>query len=107
MEILEYKENDPKEVDKQQLWKIMTISAGIDIATTMGVFATLGLGVVIEELIENAVSQMIAKYGKVNLTKMDNILGAIPIPGVTAVTVHCARKLFAIHAGEKMDKIKM
>lgn len=103
MEIIEYNNKQEKLLaEKQNLTKILIISVCIDIASTVGVFATLGIGVVIEEIIENFVSRAIANYGKIQLTKFDQLLGALPIPGVTAVTVHCARKLFAIKVEEKI-----
>lgn len=100
------KSNFSLEAEKRELWKIMVISGGIDILSTSGVIATMGLGVVVEELIENAISQMIAKYGKIELSKSDNLIGALPIPGVTAVTVHCAKRLLAIKAQEQLGKVR-
>lgn len=103
-----YNENgeriDTHQADKKELWKILIISGVIDILTTSGTIASLGTGVVVEELIENIISQIIAKYGKIKLTAVDNAIGALPIPGVTAVTVHCAKKLLAIRAKEQMSK---
>jgi len=97
MEILEEKYTQEK--DKAHLVQILAISAILDILTTSGSFAalpfSLGGSIVVEEIIENFISRIIAKYGKVNLTTFDNTVGALPIPGVTAVTVHCARKLLA------------
>ncbi len=87
---------DEQEFDKSHLIKIFALSAIIDIVSFYGVLASLGLGVVVEEAIEYFISQQIAKYGKIKLSKMDNMIGALPIPGVTAVTVHCARKLFSL-----------
>lgn len=95
---------DTNETDKKELWKILIISGVIDILTTSGTIASLGTGVIVEELIENIVSQIIAKYGKIKLSAVDNAIGALPIPGVTAVTVHCAKKLFALRAKEQMAK---
>lgn len=85
------------ESEKAHLWRIFILSAVIDIITTTGVLATYGLGVIVEEIIENLLSQVIANYGNIQLSKLDNIAGTIPIPGVTAVTVHCARKLVAMY----------
>lgn len=85
------------ETKKRQLWMIMGLSAFIDIMTTTGTIATLGFGVILEEIIENLVSQAIAKFGGLKLNAIDNTVGLAPIPGVTAVTVHCARKLFAAY----------
>ncbi len=99
MEILKERYEE-EEFDKSNLIKIMILSAAIDIISTTGVLATLGVGVVVEEAIEYFISQQIAKFGKIKLSKMDNLLGTIPIPGVTAVTVHCARRLFAIKIKE-------
>lgn len=100
MEILKERYKGPEE-DKDHLIKILVISALIDVVSFYGVLASLGLGVVVEEAIEYFISQQIAKYGKINLSKTDNVIGALPIPGVTAVTVHCARKLFALKLSEK------
>ena len=97
MEILEEKYIEEK--DREQLIQILAISAILDILTTSGSFAaflpSFGGSVVIEEIVENFISRIIAKYGKINLSKFDNTVGALPVPGVTAVTVHCARKLWA------------
>ncbi|MBX2844765.1 MAG: hypothetical protein KTR13_01015 [Saprospiraceae bacterium] len=91
------KEGKTIEEEKRQLWTIFGLSALIDILTTSGTIASLGFGVVIEEVIENLVSQAIAKFGGIKLTATDNAIGAIPLPGVTAVTVHCAKRLFQIY----------
>ena len=97
------KEQHSPEENKTQLWRIFILSAVIDIITTTGVLATFGLGVVIEEIIENLISQLIANYGGLKLSKIDNIAGALPIPGVTAVTIHCGRKLYSIYNAEKIE----
>jgi len=89
------KEAESPETTATQLWTILGLSILIDIVTFYGVLATFGLGVFIEEAIENLISQTIAKIGGIKLSAMDNMIGLAPIPGVTAVTVHCARKLFA------------
>lgn len=99
MEILDEKYTG-KEYDKDQLIRIMAIAAIIDVVTTSGVLATWGLGLVVEEAIEAFVSNQIAKYGKIKLNQLDYAIGAIPIPGVTAVTVHCARKLMQLKIAE-------
>lgn len=105
MEIVQYENPEAElEADKQTLWKIMLLSGGIDIFTSYGIFASMGVGVVVEELVESGVSQIIAKYGKVKLSAFDNIMGVIPVPGVTAVTVHCARKLLAIKLKQKLSR---
>lgn len=95
MEILEEKYIEEK--DKEHLIQILAISAILDILTTSGSFAaflpSLGGSLVVEEIIENFVSRIIAKYGGIKLTTFDNTVGALPIPGITAVTVHCTRKL--------------
>ena len=104
MEIIQYENKQEQLIaEKQSLTKILLLSAGIDIVSTAGVFATLGLGVVIEEIIENFVSRAIAEYGKIELTKFDHLLGALPIPGVTAVTVHCVRRIIAIKVEQKLS----
>ncbi len=82
------------EMKKSQLWTIFGLSVLIDLVTFYGVLASFGLGIVVEEVIENLISQAIAKIGGIKLSGFDNAVGALPIPGVTAVTVHCARKLF-------------
>jgi len=95
MEILKDKYTET-EYEQDQLVRILAIAAIIDIITTTGVLASFGVGVVIEEAVEYFISQQIAKYGKIKLTKFDNTVGMLPIPGVTAVTVHCARKLMKL-----------
>ena len=102
MDIKHYSPEGELEHKKQNLWRLFLLSAGIDIFSTAGVFASFGLGVIIEELIENAVSRMIANYGNITLTTFDHWAGALPIPGVTAVTVHCGRKLLNIYVQEKL-----
>ncbi len=100
MEVLKERYEE-KEMTKQELMRTLVIAAGIDIISFFGVLSTLGLGVVIEEAIEYFISQQIAKFSNIKLSSTDNLIGTIPIPGVTAVTVYCARKLFALKVSEK------
>lgn len=90
--------NQKAEADKQQLWKILAISIAIDLLTSLGILATYGWGVVVEEVLENIISRQIAKYGKLELSNTDHLLGALPVPGITAASVHCMRKLFSLYA---------
>ncbi len=102
---IQYEEKHDPEKRKRTLWTLLALSAFIDIMTSTGTLVTLGLGVVIEEAIENAISRLIARFGlKENLNWVDHAVGVIPIPGVTAITVHCARELFKMYQEETLAK---
>lgn len=84
---------------RRDLWIILILSFGVDwIATSLALLLSPIFPVatiVIEEFIENVISNLIAKYGlKQDLSTWDNILGFIPFPGVTALTVRCVKELY-------------
>ena len=83
---------------RRDLWIVLILSMGIDwIASAIALLLSPIFPVatiVIEEIIENIMSNLIAKYGlKQDLSTWDNILGFIPIPGVTAITIRCVKEL--------------
>lgn len=88
---------------KKQLWLVMGLSALIDIiisVPTLGAgFVIPGTNIIIDEVIENLISRVIARLGlKEDLDWTDQVIGLIPIPGVTAVTVRCSRELFKLYS---------
>jgi len=100
---MEYiQENDEQPINdgltKDKLLMVLACSVGIDLlATTITLPAwlvTLGGGMIVEEVIEGYISKYISQnIVDLNLSKMDYIIGALPIPGVTAVSVKCVRLL--------------
>ena len=90
---------------RRDLWIVLILSMGIDwIASAIALLLSPLFPIatiVIEEIIENVISNLIAKYGlKQDLSTWDNILGFIPIPGVTAITIRCVKEL--VHSYTKI-----
>lgn len=84
--------------ERTSLIIILAVAAGIDVMLSglelPWVVATLGGSIVIEEIVEYFISKFIAKNNaQIELTRMDKLLGWLPVPGVTAVSVACARAL--------------
>ena len=83
---------------RKELLLMISASAGLDFLMTSiempWIFATFGGSVVIEEIIEYALSNYISKYGiKGKLSWSDKAIGIIPIPGFTAVGSRCIKEL--------------
>ena len=102
----EFEELSETQYDKTQLLKIFALSLGAEAAIKTGLLNKIPGGVVTEELVENLISQAIADYGNVKLSKFDNIAGGLPVLGVTAITVHCARRLLGIYLKERNHTVQ-
>lgn len=84
---------------RKKLLLALGISVGADILLSgielPWLIATFGGSLVLEEFIEQQVSSRIIKWGlPFEITRTDRILGYLPIPGVTRVSVACFRWLF-------------
>ena len=87
---------------KRELWIALILSFGLDWITSLvsgGLSAVFPIApIVIEEALENLFSNLVAKYGlKKDLGIWANVLGFIPIPGVTALTIGCIQELIKIY----------
>ena len=50
---------------------------------------------VIDEIIEYGISNLLSKTGiKAKVTKLDKVIGLIPIPLITSITIRCSIELF-------------
>ena len=82
-------------MNKSQLIKLGLLSFALDIACTFFEIPllefTLGT-IAVKEILEYWISSKIV-VNKIKLTWFDRLLGMLPIPGVTAVTVFALRTL--------------
>ncbi len=82
---------------KQQLIKLALVSIALDLLTSFIQIPFLGwlpFSLTAEEGIELIVSTVISR-DQLKLTWIDRALGLIPVPGITAITVHLARRMLA------------
>lgn len=97
----QYRRHQARSLDREKIWKLLALSAGIDIfisvVGTPAWVSTLGSGFVIEELVESGISKVIETLVPgFELKSIDYAIGALPIPGVTAVSVRCVRLLLGM-----------
>jgi hypothetical protein len=81
---------------RRTLIKLAAISIGIDLILSLGELPFIGvlpIAMSSEEIAEAIISTLIARHG-LDLDFFDRLLGFLPIPGVTAVTVRVIRELF-------------
>ena len=76
----------------------MILSGGIDgvlwFAALFFSIPTFFTSFIVDELIEYAISSLLAKTGmKTKVTKLDKIIGLVPIPLVTSITVRSGIEL--------------
>lgn len=97
------------EVEKRRkaLWTMMTLSSGIDVV--MKVFElellipTLGSDIVIGEIIEWFVSTFLGG-AKIDIKMRHKLVGLLPIPGVTSLSIQCVQELWKLRGIEKQLK---
>ncbi len=89
---------------KAGLTKALILSVGIDIAVSVFemplAIQFLGAPILIDEIVEYFISKWIAS-GAIELKTRNKVLGLIPIPGVTAVSLRCASALWKLRKEEK------
>ena len=89
---------------KKGLIKALVLSAGIDIAISVFEFPLvvefLGTPLIIDEIVEYFISRWVAGHN-IDLKKRNRLIGFIPIPGVTSVSVQCIRELWKLNKAEK------
>jgi hypothetical protein len=81
---------------KRLLIRLALISAGLDVLLGICEIPFLGLlpvAITLEELAEAILSTLIARH-RLKLDFWDRLLGFLPVPGVTAITVRVIRELF-------------
>jgi hypothetical protein len=72
------------------------VSIGIDSGLSLleiPFFGALPLAITVEEILELVISTLIAG-NRIKLDWLDRLLGFLPIPGVTAITVRLLRNYF-------------
>lgn len=89
---------------KSGLWKALLLSAGFDIAMTFLElpldFQFLGMPIIIDEIIGFFLSQFLVGTN-IDIKMRNRLVGLLPIPGVTAISVQCAIELWKIRKQEK------
>ncbi len=84
---------------RRNLYLLILVSSGIDVAATLagGVAAlpTLGGSFVVEEVVEWIISGLLAK-NKLDLKKRYKIIGLLPVPGLTSLSIQCVLELRAL-----------
>jgi len=101
-------ENSPEFLAKKKrvLLKLMAVSSGIDLAMflpeSLMFLGTMGGSLIMEEIVEYFISESINKYNvDTNIRAMDRIMGFIPIPGITALSIRCYKELKKVRKLEK------
>lgn len=89
---------------KSNLWKALVVSSGIDIAMSFvelaTVIETLGGSIIIDEIIELLISKWVAG-ANIDLKNRSRIIGFIPIPGVTSISVQALKEIWKLSRKEK------
>lgn len=82
---------------RRRLVYLMLISSGIDTALfgleIPFIGASFGSSLVVDELVEWLISSLLAK-NKMRLKNRYKLVGLIPIPGITSLTVQCLIEYF-------------
>jgi len=84
---------------RAQLIRLALLSFVIDVGLSLveiPFFAALPFAMTIEELAEMLISTLIARH-ELRLDFWDRLIGLIPIPGITAVTVRVIREIAFNH----------
>jgi hypothetical protein len=96
---------------RRNLYLLILVSSGIDVAATLagGVAAlpTLGGSFVVEEVVEWIISGLLAK-NKLELKKRYKIVGLLPVPGLTSLSIQCVLELRALRRRPKkiLERLK-
>jgi hypothetical protein len=82
-----------------QLIGLMLLSGGIDglmwVLATWFSIPTFFTSYVVDEVIEYGISNLLAKTAiDTKVTKLDKIIGLVPIPLITSITIRCKIELF-------------
>lgn len=81
---------------KRRLYTLMGISSGIDLllssAEIVLAVPSFGSSIVVEELVEWFISSLLAK-NKMDLKKRYKIVGLLPVPGLTSLTIQAVLEL--------------
>lgn len=89
---------------KSNLWKALILSSGIDIALSFVELATLletlGGSIIIDEAIEYFISKWVAG-SNIDLKNRSRLIGFIPIPGVTSISVQALKEIWKLSRREK------
>lgn len=89
---------------KSNLWKALVLSSSIDIALSFvelaTIIETLGGSIIIDEIIEYFISKWVAG-ANIDLKNRSRIIGFIPIPGVTSISVQALKEIWKLSRKEK------
>ncbi|MFN0200749.1 MAG: hypothetical protein ACKVTZ_04485 [Bacteroidia bacterium] len=89
---------------KKALWGLIAISSGIDVV--MEVFdiglavPSMGLSLVIDEILEWFISNYLSGV-KIDLKMRNRLIGLLPLPGVTSVSVQALKEIWKLNKLEK------
>lgn len=92
---------------RRALWTMMFLSSGIDVI--MKVFElellipTLGSDIVIGEIIEWFVSTFLGG-ANIDIKTRNKLVGLLPFPGVTSLSIQCVQELWKLKSVEKEVK---
>lgn len=88
------------QAQKSALWKMLLLSAGFDIAMFFVEipldFQFLGTPIVVDEIMGFFLSKWAAGTN-IDLKMRYRIIGLLPIPGVTAISLQCTMELWKIY----------
>jgi len=89
---------------RKALWTMIFLSSGIDIV--MKIFElelllpTLGTDIIIGEIIEWFVSTFLGGT-KIDIKMRHKLVGLLPLPGVTSLSIQCVQELWKLRGVEK------
>jgi len=84
---------------REKLFKMLIAPFAIDLLMSFGALPFLAAGgTIVEEIIEYFISKFFAgRQEDLELSNTDKLFGLLPIPGVTAFNVRCAREIYSIN----------
>jgi hypothetical protein len=89
---------------RKGLWTMMFLSSGIDVV--MKIFElqllipTLGSDIILGEIIEWFVSTFLGG-AKIDIKMRHKLVGLLPLPGVTSLSIQCVQELWKLRGVEK------
>jgi hypothetical protein len=89
---------------KRKLWRAIILSSGTDVILNIfelpAAIQTLGASLIVDEILEYFISNWVAGTD-IQIKKRNRLIGLIPIPGITSISVQCAKELWWLNREEK------
>lgn len=84
---------------RNKLMRMMIAPFAIDVLMSFGALPVFAFGgTIVEEIVEYFISTYFSRSNEdVELSNTDKLFGLLPIPGVTAFNVRCAREIYKIN----------